>query len=78
MYKFTFKTESELSQAESKGFIESYDMVRMEVKTDNGSVDFPCKSEEDYHRCLKVHGANIQRVYQETHCFDIMDYAEYE
>lgn len=74
MYKFTFKTDAELFQAESKGFIESYDMVRMEVKTDNYWHDFPCKSEEKYHRCLKVHGANIQRVYQETHSFDINDY----
>jgi len=78
MYKFTFKTETELSQAESKGFIESYDIVRMEVKTDNHWHDFPCESEEEYHRCLKVHGANIQRVYQDTHSFDIMDYAECE
>ena len=74
MYNFTFKTEAELFQEESKGFIESYDIVRMEVKTDNGSVDFPCKSEEDYHRCLKIHGVNIQRVYQDTHGFDIQDY----
>lgn len=74
MYKFTFKTDAELFQAEATGYIESYDMVRMVVKNDNGSADFPCKSEEDYHQCLKVHGANIQRVYQETHGFDINDY----
>jgi hypothetical protein len=78
MYKFTFKTEREYIKERFKGFIESYDIVRMEVKTDYGSIDFPCKSEEDYYRCLKVHGANIQHVYQDTHSFDIMDYAECE
>jgi hypothetical protein len=75
MYNFTFKTDAELFQAESKGFIESYDMVRMEVKTGNlNTCDFPCKSQEEYDRCLKVHGDKIKRVYQDTHSFDIMDY----
>jgi hypothetical protein len=75
MYNFTFKTDAELFQAETKGFIESYDMVRMEVKTGNlNTCDFPCKSEEEYDRCLKVHGDNIKRVYQDTHSFDINDY----
>jgi hypothetical protein len=53
MYNFTFKTDAELFQAESKGFIESYDMVRMVVKTGNlNTCDFPCKSEEEYNRCI--------------------------
>lgn len=75
MYKFTYKTDAELLQAESTGFIESYDIVRMEVKAANlNSVDFPCKSQEEYNRCLKVHGDKIKRVYQDTHSFDINDY----
>jgi hypothetical protein len=74
MYKFTFKTEAELNQAESKGFIESYDIVRMVVKITNGTHDFPCKTEEEYYRLLKIYGSKIERVYQDTHCFDIQDY----
>ena len=75
MYNFTFKTDAELFQAESKGFIESYDMVRMVVKTGNlNTCDFPCKSEEEYNRCIKIYSVKIERVYQDTHSFDIMDY----
>jgi len=76
MYKFTFKTERALFEAQHyAGFIDSYDIVRMEVKTGNlNTCDFPCKSEEEYDRCLKVHGDNIKRVYQDTHSFDINDY----
>jgi len=75
MYKFTFKTDRALFEAQHyTGFIDSYDIVRMEVKSGNDIVDFPCKSEEEYDRCLKVHGDNIKRVYQDTHSFDINDY----
>jgi hypothetical protein len=74
MYNFTFKTDAELFQAESKGFIESYDMVRMVVKIDNHTHDFPCKSQEEYNRCIKIYSIKIERVYQDTHMFDIMDY----
>lgn len=75
MYNFTFKTDAELFQKEFKeGFIESYDMVRMVVKIDNDTHDFPCKSEEEYNRCVKAYGSSVEQVYQSTHSFDIMDY----
>jgi hypothetical protein len=46
----------------------------MVVRFSGGTSDFPCKSEEDYNVCLKIHGSNIERVYQDTHGFDIQDY----
>jgi hypothetical protein len=44
------------------------------VKIDNHTHDFPCKSQEEYNRCIKIYSIKIERVYQDTHMFDIMDY----
>jgi hypothetical protein len=75
---FTYKTDNDLFLAESTGYIDTYDIVRMEVEYPDGrTIDFPVKTEEDYYRQLveaPKRGAKIIEVYPSTHMYDIMDY----
>ena len=74
-FKFTFETEDDQRAAERTGYIESYDCVRMEVKhPQGGSIDFPVKNRESYHKLLAFHGDSIASVYPTVHSYDIYDY----
>ena len=74
-YVFTFETDDELFEAERTGDIESYDIVRICRKTSNGNtIDYPCKSREDFNWNLKEFKDIIVEIYPSKHCYDVMDY----
>jgi len=80
--KFTFKTDLELALAERRGYIDSYDIVRMVVSsnTPDGqkrTTDFPCKTEEEFIKYVLIHQNNIQYIYQATHYYDVFDYCDH-
>lgn len=75
---FTFKTDNDYHNARSSGYIDDYDIVRIEVKhPSGGGVDFATHSEEEYFEALKrirESGAEIVRTYQDKMYYDINDY----
>lgn len=75
---FTFKTDNDYHNARSSGYIDDYDIVRIEVKhPSGGGVDFATHSEEEYFEALdriKKSGAKIVRTYQDKMYYDINDY----
>ena len=80
-FKFTFDTDVDLRRAESSGYIESYDMVRICVKRlDNGNqVDFPVKTREDYYETVsslneRANEFEMVEIYPDTHMYDVQDY----
>jgi len=75
-FEFTFKTEKDYNQARMTGYIDSYQMVRIEKSTDTYSIDYPIHSLEEYNNTIeKMNEANIQyKAYQSTHSYDIQDY----
>ena len=78
-YKFTFDNDVELRNAEMTGYIESYDIVRVCLKLDNGnSIDFPLKSREDYvNQVNRINNDDTSvsaEFYQDKHMYDVCDY----
>ena len=78
-FKFSFENDSQLRKAEMYGFIESYDIVRVCIKLDNGNqIDFPLKSKEDYiaqiNRINNDDSIVSAEFYQHEHMFDAQDY----
>lgn len=75
---FTFKTDNDYHNARSSGYIDDYDIVRIEVKhPSGGGVDFATHSEEEYFEALRrirESGAEIVRTYQDKMYYDINDY----
>ena len=53
VFEFTFKTESELSEKKRTTWEFNYKCIRVDVLYKDGyKVDFPIKTEEDYHNFL--------------------------
>lgn len=81
-FKFTFKTDNDYHNARGSGYIDTYDIVRVEVQREGGgSVDFPVHSEEELHKLLeeyKQKGIKINKIYPAQHAYDIQDYYEPE
>lgn len=79
-FKFTFESQNEYINAEKRGFIPDFDIVRLEVDYPDGyHVDYPVKSREDYDREIKLieeRGGRLVSAYQSVHSFDIQDYAD--
>lgn len=78
-FKFSFENDAQLSNDEMSGYIESYDIVRVNIKLDNGNqIDFPLKSREDYINQVSRVNENNSIIsadfYQDKHMFDIQDY----
>lgn len=75
---FTFKTDNDYHNARSSGYIDDYDVVRIEVKhPSGGGVDFATHSEEEYFEALdriKKSGSEIVKTYQDKMYYDINDY----
>ena len=76
--KFTFETEEEYETAKSTGFIDWFDMVRMNIELPNGSQwDFPVKSKEE---CMKQqvlcakHEQTVLGIYQSKHYYDFSEF----
>lgn len=76
-FKFTFETEAEQFAAESTGYIDAYDCVRVEIKhPQGGSVDYPVKNREEYNKLMAtdLKGSKIVKIYPTVHSYDIQDY----
>ena len=80
-YKFTFETEQDYFNAERRGYIESFDIVRVEVEFPNEyNVDFPIKSSEEFEKYIANSKTDsnrfgkIVKIYQAEHSYDIYDY----
>lgn len=75
---FTFKTHNEYHNARRSGYIDDYDIVRIEIKHPLGSrLDFATHSEEEYLEALdriKKSEAQIVRTYQDKMYYDINEY----
>ena len=75
---FTFKTDNEYHNARRSGYIDDYDIVRIEIKHPIGSrLDFATHSEEEYLEALdriKKSEAQIVRTYQDKMYYDINEY----
>ena len=75
-FDFTYKTTDEYLSARKRGYIESYNMVRISVFEDKYAIDFPVHSEEEFkniveHLDLKKISYN---VYPDVHAYDVQDY----
>lgn len=78
-FKFTFNSEAQLDRAQMSGYIESYDIVRVCLKLDNGNqVDFPLKSREDYiNQVDRINSDDAivsAEFYPAEHMYDVQDY----
>jgi hypothetical protein len=75
---FTFKTDNDYHNARSSGYIDDYDVVRIEVRhPSGGGVDFATHSEEEYFEAIdriKKSGSEIVKTYQDKMYYDINDY----
>lgn len=75
---FTFKTDNDYQRARRTGYIDDYDVVRIEVRhPSGGGVDFATHSEEEYFQALdkiKKSGSEIVKTYQDKMYYDINDY----
>lgn len=75
---FTFKTDNDYQRARRTGYIDDYDVVRIEVRhPSGGGVDFATHSEEEYFEALdriKKSDAQIVKTYQDKMYYDINDY----
>jgi len=74
-FTFTFQTDAELYAAQQSGYIESYDIVRIcrEFK-EGGSIDYPCKSKEQFEEHYAKFKDTIVKIYPAEHSYDIYDY----
>jgi len=80
-FKFTFKTDNDYHNARSSGYIDDYDIVRIEASGNGRTVDFPVHSEEQYLQTIndfKQRGIKINKVYPDKHYYDINDYYDPE
>lgn len=74
-FKFTFDTDEQLIRAEGRGYIESYDVVRVKVQTSTYDIDFPCKTRQQYEEALaRYTNGEIKEVYQAIHMYDILEH----
>ena len=79
-YTFTFITEQEYHKAKSTGYIEKYDLMRIEVHDDNGMMirDYPVNTMEEFVRDIKYLNQKNTKfsVYSDKSYFDIEEYNE--
>lgn len=78
---FTFKTNADYEWEKRSGYIDDYDIVRIEVKEKDFTFDYPAHSEEQYFedlKKLKERGAEVVRTYQDKGYYDIREYYDEE
>ena len=77
-FKFTFETNDDYMRARMTGYIDNFDVVRVNIKYDDGyDVDFPATSREEFNRIIEnatKNGHEIVKMYQAEHYYDIADY----
>lgn len=79
--KFTYKKIQDFSNAVAKGYIESYDMVRVTTMNINGDTfDYPIHSEEELQKHIPIllnnHDIISIGIEPSTHSYDIQDYID--
>tara|TARA_R110000744_G_scaffold105524_1_gene201647 strand:+ start:130 stop:480 length:351 start_codon:yes stop_codon:yes gene_type:complete len=81
-FNFTFKTEKDLMKKEFNHMEFDYDCIRVNVEyRDGNKVDFPVKTEEEYHDFL-LNSKWQERIkkfntYKTEHFYDGFKYLEY-
>lgn len=73
-YNFTFETDDQLFEAQRTGYIDVYSIVRICRKVEEGSIDYPCKSREQFEWNLNEYKNSIIKIYSDKHCYDVNDY----
>ena len=74
-YTFTFETDDQLFNAQRTGYIDIYDIVRICIKINKfETVDYPCKSREQFEWNLNEYKDSIIEIYPDRHCYDVNDY----
>jgi hypothetical protein len=74
-YVFTFETDDQLFDAQRTGYIDVYDIVRICRKINEfETVDYPCKSREQFKWNLNEYKDSIIEIYPDRHCYDVNDY----
>jgi hypothetical protein len=76
-FKFTFEKESDYESARRTGYIDLFDIVRIKVSYEGGSIDYPVKSREEFENELAnvpLRNGEIVEMYQDQHYYDIADY----
>lgn len=77
-FKFTFETNNDYMEATKTGYIDSFDIVRVNVKYSDGcQVDFPVKSREEFNQLIdnaSKNGNEILEMYQAEHYYDVAEY----
>ena len=74
-YVFTFETDDQLFDAQRTGYIDVYDIVRICRKINEfETVDYPCKSHEQFKWNLNEYKDSIIEIYPDRHCYDVNDY----
>ena len=74
-YVFTFETDEQLFEAERTGYIDVYDIVRICRRVNEfETVDYPCKSREQFDWHLSEYKDSIEEIYPDRHCYDVCDY----
>lgn len=74
-YVFTFETDEQLFEAERTGYIDVYDIVRICRRVSEfETVDYPCKTREQFEWHLNEYKDSIEEIYPDRHCYDVCDY----
>ena len=78
-FKFTFETDEAYEKAERTGYVPDFDMVRMVVENEEGSVDFPVRTREELiklYEGFSIAPSVVVKVYPSVHYYDINDYVD--
>lgn len=79
-YTFTFITEQEYHKAKSTGYIDQYDLMRIEIYDENGMMigDYPVHTMEEFIRDVKYFNEKNTKfsTYSSNSYFDIQEYQE--
>jgi hypothetical protein len=74
-YVFTFENDEQLFEAERTGYIDLYDIVRICRRVNEfETVDYPCKTREQFEWHLNEYKDSIEEIYPDRHCYDVCDY----
>jgi hypothetical protein len=72
---FTFENDEQLFEAERTGYIDLYDIVRICRRVNEfETVDYPCKTREQFEWHLNEYKDSIEEIYPDRHCYDVCDY----